>query len=93
MTATEVPPVFLSNSTVNAIQKESYQAHSRLGIKSILYGRDERRLRLLMEKVGKIAGSLNEADVGNQPVDEYKLEQDLIQLAAMAATWVEGKHI
>jgi NTP pyrophosphatase (non-canonical NTP hydrolase) len=89
--------MLLSNLTMAAIQAEAIRAHARHGINSMLYGDDDKSLRILMEEVGEVAREMNELALGNINVDTYnkKLVKELIQVAAMAATWIEkieGNH-
>jgi hypothetical protein len=86
----------LSDITLAAIQAEATRAHLRHGPHSMLAtGTDERRYRILGEEVGEVARELNDAEIENRPVDKDKLVKELLQVAAMAASWVEvleGEH-
>jgi NTP pyrophosphatase (non-canonical NTP hydrolase) len=81
----------LSDITLTAIQAEATRAylkhgdHSMLGPKS-----DDRRLAILTEEVGEVARELNDAEIDGREVDRDKLVKELIQVGAMAATWVEA---
>ena len=85
------PILLLSDLTMTAIQAEAMRAHARHGINSMLYGDDDKSLRILMEEVGEVAREMNELALGNIDVDTYnqRLVKELIQVAAMAGTWVE----
>lgn len=83
----------LSEVTLSAIQAEATSAHLKHGEHSMLgTGRsDGDRLAILMEEVGEVAHELTYDASG----DKDKLVRELIQVAAMAATWVEhieGRH-
>jgi len=86
-----VPKLLISKLTMDAIQAEAFRAHSRHVEYSMFYGSDDRRFRILAEEVGEIARELNDAEIERRPVDRDKLEIELIQVAAMAATWIEGE--
>lgn len=77
----------LSGLTLDAIQAEATRAHIRHGSKSMLgtcYTNHE-RLAILVEEVGEVAHELTYDQTG----DKDKLVIELIQVAAMAATWIE----
>lgn len=80
----------LSQLTLNAIQAEATRAHLRHGESSMLYGGDDRRYRILGEEVGEVARELNDADIDGREPDRDKLVNELIQVAAMACTWIEA---
>lgn len=82
--------LLLSNMTLSAVQAEATRAHLRHKAKSMLYGTDERRLRILVEEVGEVAREMNDADIEERPVDRDKIVKELIQSAAMCLTWVEA---
>jgi NTP pyrophosphatase (non-canonical NTP hydrolase) len=79
----------LSDLTLSAIQAEATRAHLLHGQHSML-GRktDDRRLAILTEEVGEVAQELNDAQISGG-TDRDKLVRELIQVAAMAASWVE----
>lgn len=81
----------LSELTLSAIQAEATRAHLRHGEHSML-GRqaDDRRLAILTEEVGEVARELNDAMIGGRAVDRDKLVKELIQVGAMACSWVEA---
>jgi NTP pyrophosphatase (non-canonical NTP hydrolase) len=92
MSTTETNPyLVLSDLTLSAIQAEATRArlkhgdHSMLGPKS-----DDRRLAILTEEVGEVARELNDAEIDGREVDRDKLVKELIQVGAMAASWVEA---
>ncbi len=89
----------LSDLTLNAIQAEATRAHLRHGEHSMLgpnYSSGD-RLAILVEEVGEVAHELT-YDQGGPGVGQGRrdeLVKELIQVAAMAATWVEfleGSH-
>lgn len=82
--------LLLSDLTRSAIQAEATRAHILHGEKSMLYGSNDRRFRILGEEVGEVARELNDADIEGRSVDKDKIEKELIQVAAMAATWIEA---
>lgn len=77
----------LSELTLGAIQAEASGAHAKHGDHSMLGERytPHERLAILMEEVGEVAHELTY----DQDGDRDKLVKELIQVAAMAATWVE----
>lgn len=81
----------LSELTLDAIQLEATGAHAQHGDQSMLgpSHTDDRRLAILTEEVGEVARELNDAAIGDRPIDRDRLVKELIQVAAMAATWVE----
>jgi len=82
--------LLVSPLTLDAIQAEATAAHAKHGPNSMLYGTDDRRFRILAEEVGEVARELNDAEIEKRPVDRVKLVKELIQVAAMAATWIEA---
>ena len=83
----------LSELTLNAIQAEATRAHLKHGEHSMLgtrYSASD-RLAILVEEVGEVAHELT-YDQGGPGVGRYdrdKLVKELIQVAAMAASWIE----
>jgi NTP pyrophosphatase (non-canonical NTP hydrolase) len=77
----------LSDLTLSAIQAEATGAHAKHGDRSMLgeHYTPHERLAILMEEVGEVAHELTY----DQDGDRDKLVRELIQVAAMAATWVE----
>jgi hypothetical protein len=86
------PYLLLSNLTLAAVQAEATGAHAKHGSKSMLYGSDDRRIRILLEEVGEVARELNDAEIEERPVDRDKIVRELLQSAAMCLTWVEAKE-
>jgi hypothetical protein len=83
----------LSGATLSAIQAEATRAHLRHGEYSMLGSRytSGDRLAILVEEVGEVAHELA-YDQGGPGVGEGRrdeLVKELIQVAAMAASWVE----
>lgn len=83
----------LSPLTLDAIQAEATRAHLRHGMYSMLSPTYDsgQRLAILMEEVGEVAHELT-YDAGGPGVGEGRRDQlvkELIQVAAMAASWVE----
>lgn len=84
---TATPRLVLSELTLTAIQAEATRAHLKHGDHSMLgkhYASGD-RLAILMEEVGEVAHELTY----DQDGDTDKLVKELIQVAAMAASWVE----
>jgi hypothetical protein len=83
----------LSELTLSAVQAEATRAHLRHGDHSMLgvAVTESDRLAILTEEVGEVARELNEDRLGNIPPDEWRDRRvrELIQVAAMALTWVE----
>lgn len=91
----------LSELTLGAIQAEATRAHVLHGRNSMM-GPDQsqdRRMSILTEEVGEVAKELNEAAIrataypataaATGTLDRDVLVKELIQVAAMAASWVE----
>ena len=84
------PALVLSQLTLDAIQAEATRAHLVHGEHSMLAGSDnDRRYRILAEEAGEVARVLNEAEIQGT-LDRDHLVQELTQVAAMAATWIEA---
>lgn len=81
------PVLVLSDLTLSAIQAEATRAHLKHGDNSMLgaHYTSGDRLAILMEEVGEVAHELTY----DQDGDRDKLVKELIQVAAMAASWVE----
>lgn len=79
----------IDKSTYGLVQYEAVRAHRKHGDRSILYGSDEKALRILVEEVGEVSRELNELDLGNRTEIDYmvNLQKELLQVAAMAVTW------
>lgn len=84
---TTIPQLVLSPLTLDAIQAEATRAYLKHGDHS-MFGRQytaHERLAILLEEVGEVAHELTY----DQRNDRDKLVKELIQVAAMAASWVE----
>lgn len=83
----------LSDITLMAIQAEATRAHllhqSNSMLNPDIEGGDDRRLAILAEEFGEVARELNDARVEHRPTDLGKLVEELVQTAAMAASWAE----
>jgi hypothetical protein len=81
------PRLALSEITLAAIQAEATRAVAMHGDHSMPgpHYTPGDRLAILMEEVGEVAHELTY----DQPGDRDKLVRELIQVAAMAASWVE----
>ena len=84
----------LSPLTLDAIQAEATRAHLKHGDRSMLglSYTDSDRLAILVEEVGEVAHELTYDQgllVPDSPEHRDKLVKELIQVAAMAATWIE----
>ena len=93
------PYLVLSDITLSAVQAEATRAHLRRGEHSMLGSAvtEADRLAILAEETGEVARELNEDRLGNIPPDDWRDRRvkELIQVAAMALTWVEhleGRH-
>jgi hypothetical protein len=89
----------LSDLTLSAVQAEATRAHLLHGDNSMLGAAvtESDRMAILTEEVGEVARELNEDRLGNIPPDDWRDRRvkELIQVAAMALTWVEaleGQH-
>jgi hypothetical protein len=92
---TITPALVLSDLTLTAIQAEATRAHLRHGEHSMLgpHYTAADRLAILVEEVGEVAHELTYDQ--DAPGGKDRLEKELIQVAAMAATWIEqlnGSH-
>lgn len=87
---TTTRPLALSDLTLSAIQAEATRAYLKHGEHS-MFGPmfHDRRLTILTEEVGEVARELNDAAIDSRPVNRDDLVKELIQVAAMAASWVE----
>jgi len=90
---TTAPRLVLSPLTLNAIQAEATRAHLKHGEHSMLgpHYTSGDRLAILVEEVGEVAHELT-YDQGGPGVGEGRrdeLVKELIQVAAMAASWIE----
>ena len=83
----------LSDLTLDAVQAEATRAYLRHGDHSMLGPgvTESERLSILTEEVGEVARELNEDRLGNLDHAEWRDRRvkELIQVAAMALTWVE----
>ena len=75
----------LTSLTMNAIQAEALRAHCRHAGHSLLSKQmtNTERLAILVEEVGEVAHALTHDG------DKDNLETELIQVAAVAASWIE----
>ena len=88
-----IPRLVLSDLTLSAIQAEATRARLKHGEHSMLgtnYSSGD-RLAILMEEVGEVAHELtyDQGGAGGGEGRRDELVKELIQVAAMAATWVE----
>ncbi|MDT3440284.1 MULTISPECIES: hypothetical protein [unclassified Pseudofrankia] len=76
----------ISTATVAAVEAEVARAHRKHGERSILNPAmpDAVRLPVLVEEVGEVARAMLEG------ADPRHLRDELIQVAAVALTWVEA---
>lgn len=83
-------PLVLSELTLTAIQAEATRAHLRHRQQSMLgpHRTNGDRLAILVEEVGEVARELT-YDHGGPHGRRAELVKELIQVAAMAASWVE----
>jgi len=82
----------LSPITLAAVQAEATGVHAKHGEHSMLGAAvtESDRLAILTEEVGEVARELNEDRLGNLDGDwKIRRVKELIQVAAMALTWVE----
>jgi hypothetical protein len=83
----------LQEVTLNAIQAEATRAHLLHRENSVLNPdmTDDRRLSILVEEVGEVATDLNDRELGvNGMHDKDHLVQELLQVAAMAASFAQA---
>lgn len=90
------PDEVISDVTLQAIRAEAIRAHILHGAKgtSMLSCElpDTNRLAILMEEVGEVAHEINELEIHGLDytfIYAERMEKELIQVAAMAATWIE----
>jgi NTP pyrophosphatase (non-canonical NTP hydrolase) len=81
----------IHETILEQIRHEANYAHDKHGFHSMLYGTDDKALRILTEEVGEVAREMNEIALGNRTHDQYtkQLRAELIQVAAIAVTWIE----
>ena len=93
VTPGQVPRLVLSDLTLSAIQAEATRAHLKHGEHSMLGPRYSSgdRLAILVEEVGEVARELtyDHGGAGSGDGRRDELVKELIQVAAMAASWVE----
>ena len=84
----------LSEDTLERVIDEANVAHDKHGSQSMLYGSDDKSLRILLEEVGELAREMNELALDNREVGQYNknMQIELEQVAAMAITWLEKKR-
>jgi hypothetical protein len=86
-------PGVITLGTLNEIAAEAYRAHIKHGDNSMLAPTmdDGDRLPVLVEEVGEVSRLMNELRIGNIAWPEYVrcMKEELTQVAAMAASWLE----
>jgi hypothetical protein len=89
--AGKIPVEVISDLTLQAIRAEAMRAHYLHGTSSMFFSTDPHRLSILAEEFGEVAKEINEARLRASP-REYRdrIEKELIQVAAMAASWIEA---
>lgn len=77
---------------LDEILAERIRAHEKHGATSMESATPTaaRRLSILVEEVGEVAKEFNDAEHELRPVDLEKLRKELIQVAAMAASWADA---
>lgn len=83
--------IILSDNTLTAIQAEATRAHLKHGTHSMIGTKytNTDRLAILMEEVGEVAHELTYDQGGTGEGQHDELVKELIQVAAMAASWIE----
>jgi serine/threonine protein kinase HipA of HipAB toxin-antitoxin module len=93
MNGNQTTALVLSDLTLSAVQAEATKAYLQHGDHSMLGPglTEAERLAILTEEVGEVARELNEDRLGNLDHAEWRDRRvkELIQVAAMAASWVE----
>lgn len=83
----------ISEDVLEMVMAEAKRAHENHGRQSMLYGRDDKSLRIALEEVGEVAREMNELALEHITAEEYheRILGELIQCAAMFVTWAEKK--
>jgi hypothetical protein len=85
--------LILSDLTLSAVQAEATRAYLLHGDHSMLGAAvtESDRLAILTEEIGEVARELNEDRLGNLDGDwKDRRVKELLQVAAMALSWVEA---
>lgn len=85
--------MIINPDTISFIVAEAERAHAKHGTNSMYHPAQshERRYAILAEEVGEVARELNEAAIHGH-LDAPKLCAELVQVAAMAMTWLEALY-
>lgn len=83
--------MIIQEDTYLSVAEEVERAHKKHGSNSMFHPSQshERRLAILTEEVGEVARELNEQAITGT-LNEPKLCAELMQVAAMAMTWLEA---
>ena len=82
----------ITDTVYNDVTIEAYNAHEKHGTNSMYYryATEDRRLAILTEEVGEVAHEINEGKLNNRPAVKSLLRAELVQVAAMALTWIQA---
>ena len=83
----------ITDKTLNDVTAEAVRADEKHGSNSMYYryATDDRRLTILTEEVGEVAREINEKTLDRNRVDyKVNLRSELVQVAAMAVTWIQA---
>lgn len=85
--------MIITGETVYSVLEEAERAHKKHGVNSMFHPNQshERRFAILAEEVGEVARELNEWSITGT-LDGPKLCSELVQVAAMAMTWLEALY-
>jgi len=74
------------------VAEERRKAHAKHGDKSMENGNPlaMRRFHILIEEVGEVSREFNDAEHEERAVDVTKLRKELVQVAAVAASWADA---
>lgn len=81
---------FIGEPIIQDCIQEAATAHEKHGKQSMLYGSDDKSLRILIEEIGEVAREMNELALGNIDRETYldRLDKELVQVTAMGLTWL-----
>jgi NTP pyrophosphatase (non-canonical NTP hydrolase) len=81
----------ISANVLDNIRDEAQRAHDKKGADSMYWPRasNDRRLAVLAEETGEVARAINDGAAGTG-TDLAALRAELVQVAAMAATFIQS---
>jgi hypothetical protein len=79
----------IDRTTYSQIEHRAVREHGKRGPQSVLYGSDNKGLRVMLEEIGQLARELNDLEAGGYDESEYiaNVSDRLVTVAALAVTW------